>query len=305
MWTSVAGSEFWWFIDPITVMSNQNRIIQMLKKNQVGWKQLDDEGSLLKVLPMGNGQMIAYGSNGITRMVPTTTPQGAPTFAFDRIADFGIISRSAAVRTKLGHFFVAENGTFYGLSSEGDPTRIGYKEFLESMIGEDVILSYDPDEEDVYIADSNEGFIFTKSGGLCEISKLYTSQVFVSAATAGVFEDTSDNSFELITDALNFGLAGQKTVTSVETIGTLTGDFTAALDYAPNKGQTFARTSAVNANPEGVSYVKAGGYDHRIVLASTDYTTVEVDNVVVKVQYDDKRNTRGLIGTERGQGNVG
>ncbi|MHA2067971.1 MAG: hypothetical protein ACXABY_26720, partial [Candidatus Thorarchaeota archaeon] len=181
-----------------------------------------------------------------------------------------------------------------------------FKEFIDPMIGADVVMSYDPSfERDVYISDDTDCFVLSKSGGLSEVSRLYTSLAYVSGATVGVFEDTSTNTFELITDALNFGSSAMKTVTSVEIIGTDTTGMTVALDYANTKAQSFSRTSFFNTNQQGIAYPRAAGYDFRIVVRSTDYTTIEIDDIIVKVQYDDRRNVRGLVGLPRGTRNVG
>lgn len=303
MWTSVGGSEFWWLADPSIILNDRNAIIQMLKKNQFGWKELDHRGSVLNVKTLKkNEEVLVYGENGITRMTPTTTPQGSPTFGFEQIEEFGLISRSAIVKARGRHIFVSDSGVLYQMQSGQRPERLGYEEFLSSMIGEDVILSYDPDEEDVYISDKDNAFIYTKSGGMCEISKKYTSITYVGSAAAGVFEDKSDNSLAIATDVLNFGAAGQKTITSVEVIGTVTsGDLAVSLDYTHSKVQSFTTTPTSNVNDEGIAYVRAGGREHRLLLTATDFTKVEIDDIIVKVQYDDKRNVRGLTGTERGQ----
>jgi hypothetical protein len=232
-------------------------------------------------------------------MYPTQVGS-APTFGFRQLLDFGIIGRSAVVNAQGRHVFVAENGAVYSLASEQGDNRLGFKEFTESMIGNDVVCSYDPDEKDVYISDAAECFVLSKVDGLAEISRLYTSIVFVSGTAYGILEDTSTDTFEVITDALNFGTSNMKTITSVEVIVTDTSTMTVALDYSMDKGQTFKRTPFVKTNQQGIAYVRAHGHDFRIVLRAADYTTIEVDDIIVKVQYDDKRNVRGLVGTERG-----
>jgi hypothetical protein len=168
------------------------------------------------------------------------------------------------------------------------------------MIGNDVICSFNPlrGEEDVYISNNTKCFVLSPVG-LCEISKLYNSIAFIDGVSVGVFEDTSDNSFTLVTDALNFSVAGNKTVTNIEVIGTDSGTLTGALDYALTQAQTFVRTAFKNSNLQGIIHVKAGGYDFRVALTSTDFTTLEIDDIIVKVQYDDKRNIRGLISGDR------
>jgi len=70
MWTSVAGSELWWLAAPSLVLEESDRtdiVIQMLKKNQFGWKELDHRGDVLKILTISKGEeFLIYGANGIT-----------------------------------------------------------------------------------------------------------------------------------------------------------------------------------------------------------------------------------------------
>lgn len=306
MWTSVAGSEFWWLVRPDVALagSDNKKVIQMLKSNQFGWKQLNH--NVLRILPHGQN-CIVYGSDGITLMYPTQVGS-APTFGFKQLHDFGIIGRSAAVQIGIGrHAFVATDGNLWILDSEQGSKAIGYSEFLTSAVSALTVLSYDVAfEKDVYVSDGVEGFVYSKSGGFSEVSKLYTSLIFnvAAKATVGIFEDTSVNTFELITDAINFGTASMKTITSVEIIGTDTTGMTVALDYVGSKTQSFSRTSFFPTNLQGIAYVRANGYDFRVVVRSTDYTAVEIDDIIVKVQYDDKRNIRGLTGSLRGRQNL-
>lgn len=306
MWTSVAGSELWWLVRPSLLLDGDNtKVIQLLKKNQFGWKRLDHQGDVLRILPLGN-TLVIYGSNGITQMLPSN--ELYPTFGFNKLLNYGINSRSSVVNANGRHIFLTKSGVLRELTEDGGVRRLGFKEFFTSMKGNDVVISYAPEEEergDVFISDSSDCFLLTDEGKLCEISKLYTSSVFIGSTSVGIFKDTAVNSFELITDSLSFNTAARKTVTSVEVTGTDTTGMTVAVDYANTKAQSYSRTGFFKSNLEGITYPRAGGYDHRIVLRATDFTKIEIDDVDVKVQYDDKRNIRGLTATARGGQDVG
>ncbi len=301
MWTSVAGSELMWLIKPELILDGDNtKVIQLLKKNQFGWKRLDHQGDVLRIVPLDDS-LIVYGSNGVTQMFPVDSPY--PTFGFRKLLDYGINSRSSVINANGRHIFLTKGGVLREFTKDGGVKRLGFSEFFTSMDGNDVVLSYAPEEEergDVIISDGSTSFLLTDENKLCEISKLYTSSAFIDSTSVGIFEDTSVNSFELITDALSFNTAARKTVTSVEVTGTDTTEMTAALDYSLTKAQSFSRTGFKKSNLEGISYPRAGGYEHRVVLRATDYTKIEIDDLDVKVQYDDKRNIRGLTAAARG-----
>jgi len=306
-WSPIGRDGFWLFYphdaisgliddDENTVFAESKaRLFEMIEQNEFGFMPMDWQGTVRRVLPLGNGVMV-YGDNGITYM-----PKRETTFGKEEILSYGIESRSAVGGTDKEHVFVDEAGWLWRMSAGEGPRRLGYREFFEDMIGNDITVSYDPVEDEYHISDSAICFVLTRDDNCYESTFLVTSTAVDAGGTAGVYErpGNADDAYAIMeTDNIDMGVRGIKSIERIILSCTNTGTTTVAVDWRYKTSDSWSRTLYSIINNEGVAHLKVSGLEFRIIVRCTDYTKLDIDNVQVQFKTDDKRIIRGTYALE-------
>ncbi len=268
--------------------------------NEAGFRtQMHWNGEVFKVRQLGNA-IVIYGDNGIGSLFPSNEY-----FGYRELKSFGLASRNAVAGDKNKHLIVASDGTLqlvtfkvsaYGSTYE-EITELGYSEFISTMTLANIVVSYDPRNDEFYISDGVKCFLLTTKG-LCQIFQLVTSVYRDSTGLNGVTYDTTDTEARLTTDVYDFQERGIKTVMGLELGsyhpsggGTYSGY--GRIDYKYDK--SVAITTGVNIllNPSGVMTQPSGGIEFKFGCKFTNYINVKLDYLKVDVKMTDRRFMRG------------
>ena len=242
-------------------------------------------GEIYNVKKLGKG-FIAYGARGIRAFQISGTQ-----FEQIQIADFGIASRDAVGGDEKQHVLMDDNGELWSLTADLKLSRLGYKEFFSPMIGNDIVISYNPNPGEFYISDNNSSFLLYK--GLTEIYQMVNSVVFYDGSKIGVISDSADDYFYLKTEILDFGIRGLKKIEAVELGIDTAEDLSIAVDYRYNTSSNWSTSSFKRVNRLGNGYVGVEANEFRLIVKAADKADVNLDYINIRFKFPDKRMIRG------------
>jgi hypothetical protein len=162
------------------------------------------------------------------------------------------------------------------------------------MIGNDIIVSYDPRDDEFFISDGYKHYVLTSSG-LAETSQVVTSVIVENGLTIGIAkaEDYLDTAASFTIGELDYEVRGQKLLSSVEIGGDVLTGGHVGVSYKHDKAGSFTESSLIPLNKEGVAVTRFSGIEHRINASFPDFNDVKVDYVKINRKYSDKRYIRG------------
>lgn len=304
------------------------------RKNEAGewYLPYDDKEIVMRVLPLETG-VVVYGSLGIWAMFPVASPSA--TWGFKRIWDYGIANPLAAGGHHKRHLAVDRRGELLSIGEDFNVQRLGYSEFFSAIqtsvsiaTSSDIIsVQHNPWEDEWYIGSDEKQYIYReggmtdaakawkwREGALTETIRRITSMVNLqhaaitdasarSTITGGAYGFYSDLAptdaayMKFVTDSIDFGYNGLKTIEYVE----LVGDFPSAtalqvaIDYRYDKSATsYSRSTWIRCNPEAVAVPIVTAADMRVCVKVTPYTNVKVYGINVGWKAVDKRHIRGV-----------
>jgi hypothetical protein len=115
-------------------------------------------------------------------------------------------------------------------------------------------------------------------------------------------ELTTPEPLHIVTDTLDLGYRGMKTIEYIQ-IGTdVTKNLMAAIDYRYDKSEEFRTSPYTIVNNEGVAFTKAAGVDFRIRVKAVEFVEFDIDYINIQYKVTDKRYLRGVQGV-LGHGN--
>jgi len=256
--------------------------------NIAGFREMPWNGTVKRVLPLDTG-VVVYGDNGIAALIPRGT-----TFGLKPLLGTGIPFKGAVAGDDKEHLFVDQEGTFWKITADFQLKELGYKEFGSLIDLTEIMVSYDTGKKEYFICDDSYSYLLTRYG-LGQMYQRVTSVCNVDGVTYGVSDDDSDLEGRIITDTLDFGVRGIKTVMTVEAgINHASGS-----DMHFRAGYRYNKTSAITnlgwrlASPEGFATLVAGGTEFRIGLKVDSYLTTNVDSLIVRVKLTDRRTLKG------------
>ena len=269
------------------------------KLNTAGYRPvLPFGGTILRVKRLGDIVMV-YGSDGIAALIPVSGP--APTFGIKEILNIGIGCKGAIGGDEHTHAFVDTDGWLWKVKEGSMPERLGYQEFFSPMSGNDIMVSLDPSEQEFYISDGAVGYLLTPYG-LCKTYQYVTSVILDGDDTIGPFTSSGVTSFRVVTDTIDFGIRGFKTLGVVE-LGVDTGevdqDVDVALYHRSDKKNAFSQTSYISTNPEGWTYPNITAHEFRLCVQADSYAGIKLDYISSRVKMVDRRSIRGLYAVQK------
>lgn len=314
MWSTIGGGDLLFWFDENTSFnfnevgliqdgssgygSNKPFVLDMIRRNELGWMPLDWPGMVRALKPLGNS-LIAYGDGGISELFTVAEP--VATLGQRRLGLVGIIGEGAVGGDEAEHVYMDKSGTLWHLEAEKLPVRLGYKEWFQDFIQSDVIISFDPDQREWYICNGFKTFVLTKQG-LGRSTQIITSSIYHDGQVLGLGTQASDMSRQasIVTDVFDFGNSLLKTITSVEfSFTTQFQNVSVAVDYRYSRNQDFQRTlfkSIPEFAQRGFVRFPVAGVEFRLVMKWDDFEQAEPpDQIVVKWQQADKTNLRTRV----------
>ncbi|MBT9168551.1 MAG: hypothetical protein DDT19_01898 [Syntrophomonadaceae bacterium] len=286
----IGDNWIWWseigdlvFLDPRA--SRQD--IAVVRRNVAGFAPLEVSGWVFQIKKLGD-KVIVYGRNGVTLFTPAQTAWGKRT-----LRRVGLIAKNALTGTEDIHYFIDSSGVFWSLTADLRLNELDYSEYFASLTTA-TVMSYDEEEDLVYICDGTLGFVFSPADGLGRgpanitgIGRL-AGTLFLTAPSAVVTAP-----LQITTDIIDFGVRTEKFISSVE-VGTdhaLGADLQVALDFRRDKISTWTNTGWVTTNAAGVAPFYVSGVEFRVHVRLSAYRHIEIDYLTIRGKVNDLRQT--------------
>lgn len=246
-------------------------------------------GEVLSVRKL-SGDVAVYTTQGVWRLRAVQEP--VPGFGLLRETEIpGLASRSAVCGTDDTHVMIDSTGRLWQLTF-GQPAKLlGFEEFLAPMLGHEIIATYRQDEQAFYFTDGELSFRWDGQG-LSRTWQAVTSQWLDFGIPLAYFHDVDNKGFELISDVMDFGFRGKKTITGIEVGGSFDKPVFASVDWRAHNEKYFRSIPWKRVNPDGFVNMPVTAEEFRIKLMSQS-TQAELDYALVKYQITDRRNLRG------------
>lgn len=297
-WSSVGGGDMLWpiMVDEMisshesgsSYATDDNYLYDLIKRNDFGFMPMPWQGTVLCVLPYNTRDCIVYGDNGIAHIFYNSEMN---TFGLRKIRDFGILSRSSAVATAYGHFFIDSNNRAAIISNDGNIQDLGYEEWFEGLTNP--VLSYDSINNWVYICDEDACFVFSPAG-LGEAYEVTTSIANLNGVRYGVVEALSDSGILILTDTIKFRDMGIKSLRSCQFDLEGTSSASAQILTRYNRSAAFESADNVILNQEGVTHHFVSGLEFRILLSAEVNDNFRLTHVNTRWVSSDSRYLRGM-----------
>ena len=248
-------------------------------------------GLVYKIKKLGN-KVVVYGDGGKAFLNPISAPISG--YGLERLPGAGVRSGFHVDGDDSIHGFIDSNYNFCTASEKGFNT-LGYKEFMEDLVDNGTTkVSYEPTNRRFYISNGIKGYVLTEQG-------LYTTHQLVTSIgnyrgklLCGFFDDTEDEEYRIVTDTLDFGIRGIKTIETMEIGVDSPEEVYGAVDYRYDKTGDFTRSNWKRTNKEGDVAIIKSAPEFRLCVKTRLYDEVSVDYMNVSVKLVDKRMTRGL-----------
>lgn len=254
--------------------------------NEAGFRNIPWEGDVLRVKKLGKG-VVVYCENGILVLVPFQQ-----TFGMEKLMEVGIPSKAAVGGSDNIHVLVDTDGNVWRINKDFNLQMLGYREYMNLMTAADIVVEHDPVKREFHISDDDYGYLLTEKG-LCQCYQEVTTVACDDGTSYGVFDDQSDSEGRIVTDILDFGLRGNKTLELVELSTSSASDINAAVDWRSDISGSFTRSGDVLVNPNGIATIKHTAAEFRVAVTFDDYSDARLDYINMRVKLSDKRAVRG------------
>ena len=309
MWGSIGGGDFplWMFQPKIMLHGNleekggyetidESYLMDRIRMNQFGFMPMPFQGDVLNIRELGNG-VIVFGEDGIVYLPSfdgrtVGNEQIPPTFGMQNVESFGIAERSAVGGDTDGYMFVDDSGDLWVVTPELETTRLGYREYIYPMIGNDIRISKDKRRDVFYIASNDRCYAF--GNGLTRVDEYPTSLYAIKGGDVALFGEDTEKDILIVTNSFDMKFTGVKTISNIDIAYESNADLEVAVDFRYNYNEPFQRTRFQKVNIEGNAFLRVHGLEFRIVIKCSDKTDFVLDYATVRYQADDKRNVRGL-----------
>lgn len=244
------------------------------KDNVAGERPLDWKGTVYAIKKLG-ARVVVYGENGISSLSPAGTFWG-----LDSVYPIGLKGKSAVTGDDKKQFFIDKAGQLWKAGETLE--KFDYSEYL-SLMGNNLVMSYDALNNLVYICDGSVGYVYNPAAGsLGECQPNITG----IASQGGVLYVTSPAAittepFEICTDIYDFSTRTNKTIFSLELGTDLTTGLYAAIDYRRDIAGAFATTPWSQVSPNGFVRIPAFGREFRIRAKTLTYEWFKLDYIKV------------------------
>ena len=269
------------------------------QSNEAGYRRCPYGGVIQNVRRLGES-VVGYSSKGVT--ILHTIPEPA-TLGFKEICEIGIINQGAINGSLARHIFIGEDYSVREVTVKG-MTELGYQSYIEQLIGEDIIVSYDPSRQDFYIGNSTKTFLLS-SYGMTEVLQ-HPSAVWRSNNASYMIPDIVDSSLPIITtEPLDMGYAGQKTTSTIESDAMVVDSPEAGVDHT-NDNNLWGIATFKPINNQGIATVIASGNAFRVSLRFSEiHNNTRISYIKARFKMTDLRGMRGIYAPPtsfRGQG---
>jgi len=304
-WSTVGGGDMLWLFDTNLLLGgkidgteysyDKPLIFDYWQRNESGFMPMNWRGAVYQVRPLGKGLMV-YGQNGMTFLFPTTEPFST-LGRQDIFNQIGLASRGAVSGNESNHVCVDGSGVIWRITEKG-PEKLGYQEYMVPLLGTEIIVSYTEENNTFYIGGSDRTFKLTQFG-LSKLDQIITSVFVAEGETKGFCNIVGDNDSEvrIVTDTLDFGVRGEKTVTQINIPVVMdvdaAADWYVCIYYRYDKKKTFVQTEWRALNKKGWIRFQVSAVEFMIGVKATNYVETDVpESISINIAYTDKSSLR-------------
>lgn len=278
---------------------------ELLMRNEAGFRPMPFTGTVQHIIPMG-AFAIVYGTNGIAALQNTLNqvPEiSLPTFGLHEMGlnTLGIASYSAAGGTDTTQLFIDEGGELWMV--QGQPPqaqKLGYQEIFSNMLGNDIVISFDPNEQEFYISDGTDTYLYGR-GGLSKSPIHPTTVSFAQGGLVGItYNDSEPTAVTIRTNTFDFGTREVKEIIDINVTNWEDDDdeWTCTVYYRfDNSSETaWSSVSGISLRDTGkVALRHISGVDFEFEFNHPNRSVAELDRVEVEVKVGGKQSFRRLL----------
>lgn len=268
-------------------------IITRIEQRKIGMCRLRSPGYVLRCEALGN-TIAAFSANSVSRL----TPNENNGYDEEEVAEIGIAGRGACSTGPNSLVFVDTNRNLWRWNAGENPSRLGYKEYLPTGGGE-LIISYDPVEQDYWITDGAYCYVLTRTG-LGGPMDVRPTSLFRDGdgALIGVSDHPSSFIAEFRTVASNMNRRDSKKCVSLNISAE---DLTAGVgrvDWRVNMNSDYVSSPWKAVNYQGVSWPNVSFVDGKFSVKGSASSTTKIDSMDVRFQAEGRRFQRGTVPDE-------
>lgn len=268
-WSSLPKCSIAWGDIGSTVMDPEDDVV-------AGFRHVpfDENGNntVVKVLPLGNRCMV-YGNAGVGAGQMTMVDK-YPAMSFVEMSRVGAAHNYHVAGGLNKHLYLGRNNELMLVTSEGVRT-LGYKNSMDELTIDDVVISYEPVRDLFFISDGAKCFILT-SHGMYSTHQCMTGIMDYRGISCGFIKANTDTKVRIKTSSFDAGIQGYKTLEQVEAGLNYGKDMTGMISIKYNYGGSFTSTPGVTLNNKGIFTRKATGREFKIQLEGDYDSTKEL-----------------------------
>jgi len=167
-WSTIGGGDVWYAMDTVSPLYSQYgstdtdmfHLSELWQRNEAGLAKLPVGDTVLGLASIETSVLV-LGSEGCALLHQHNSP--TPTFGLQELDGPGIPSRGAFATSNRQVVFVRNDSTLWRYSTEG-LEKLGYFRQMNSLLAEDIVVSYSQRDDEFYISDGSMTFLLTESG---------------------------------------------------------------------------------------------------------------------------------------------
>lgn len=262
------------------------------RKNEAGYRRCPYGGVVHNVKRLDDA-VVGSSSKGITLLIPVNKP--ATTFGFKELSNIGTYNKGAINGSLYRHIYVGTDLVVREISKEG-VKDLGYSYWMELLAssGEDIIVSYDRSRNDFYIGNSSRTFLLSPYG-MSEVQQHPSTVWRISPDNVYMLPSAADDTNpSIVSEAIDFGYKGQKTIQTIETDAFLGTDPYAAVDCTFDLS-TWRSSNYTPINNMGIATVPMAGNMFRLKLRFESLSeSFRIGYIKTRFKMTDLRGIRGV-----------
>ncbi len=254
---------------------------------------------IYRVLPLKSG-IVVYSNAGKVLLTPAVV-ESSFTYGQTALPGLGIRSGNHVAGDADVHGFVDLNGDFWILESNAatEPKKRGYRTYIQSLLQDGVVvISYIPRDQRFYISNGHSCLVIN-SFGACFVHQVPSSVIVGSDGLLfGTLATVSSNDTEarITTDPSDFRSRGLKTLESIMSDLTTSGQSFFSTEYTMGSSPTFNTVPWVPGGPRAEAVVRTTAESFKIKVKLSTYVGALVRTLSANVKFPDRRFRRGLTG---------
>ena len=270
-----------------------------------GFMHMPWDGTVLKLTKLGN-YVVVYGTNGMAMLRPISEPVSG--YGLIPLSMPGIRSGFHCAGDSTLQGFVDVYGYWWTVTQDGKFTRWGYKEFL-SQLSDPFKVTFDQTLQRFFISDGSTCYVFNQYGMATVRQQVTSCGPGSDGEVVGICGSNDDYDVRVITDVMDYGTRGLKTITTME--AGIDVDATSAVklavDYRYDKRLDFTRSDWNLTNKRGGTGIMKTAVEFRLGVlveagfysvgdaANKSIPEVNLDYILATVQASDRRMIRGAF----------